>query len=180
VASPGHYFREKGRRAEAIIHSRATKTFLIDWCYPNPKKPDGKELCDLLVVFDDTAVIWQIKDLKVDGAGRYKQAEVEKNLRQLGGARRAMFDLKVPIQLENPRRGKELFNPDQISTVHLISVLIGESEEPFPFFQTVKDKLIHVFTRTFADLALSESDTVSDFCDYLRRRRPSTGTRGLW
>jgi hypothetical protein len=170
MSAPGHYFREKGQRAEAVIHSLATKTFLTDWCYPNPKKPDGKELCDLLVVFDDTALIWQIKDLKVDEAGRYKKAEVEKNLRQLGGARRAMFDLRVPIRLENPRRGKELFNPDQIKTVHLISVLMGESEEPFPFFQFVKDKLIHVFTREFADLALSELDKVSDFCDYLRKK----------
>jgi hypothetical protein len=170
MSTPGHYFREKGRRAEAVIHSLATKTFLTDWCYPNPKKPDGKELCDLLVVFDDTALIWQIKDLKVDGAGRYKKSEVEKNLRQLSGAWRHMFDLRVPIRLENPRRGKELFNPDQVKTVHLISVLMGESEEPFPFFQVVKGKLIHVFTREFADLALSELDTVSDFCDYLRKK----------
>jgi hypothetical protein len=117
LSAPGHYFREKGERAEAIIHNLATKTFLTDWCYPNPKKSDGKELCDLLVVFDDIAIIWQIKDLKVDEEGRYKKAEVEKNLRQLGGARRAMFDLRVPIRLENPRRGKELFNPDQIKTV---------------------------------------------------------------
>jgi hypothetical protein len=170
MSTPGHYFREKGQRAEAIIHTLATKTFLTDWCYPNPKKPDGKELCDLLVVFDDTAIIWQIKDLKVDGVGRYKKAEVEKNLRQLGGARRHMFDLRTPIRLENPRRGKELFNPDQVKTVHLISVLMGESDEPFPFFQIVKDKLIHVFTREFADLALSELDTVSDFCTYLREK----------
>jgi hypothetical protein len=34
----------------------------------------------------------------------------------------------------------------------------------------VKDKLIHVFTREFAELALSELDTVSDFCDYLRKK----------
>lgn len=81
-----------------------------------------------------------------------------------------MFDLKVPIQLENPRRGKELFNPDQIENVHLISVLMGESEEPYPFFHVVKDKLIHVFTREFADLVLSELDTVSDFCDYRRKK----------
>jgi hypothetical protein len=100
-----HYFREKGAAAEAIIHNLATKTFLTDWCYPNPRKADRKELCDLLVVFDDIAIIWQIKDLKVDEAGKYKKAEVEKNLRQLSGARRAMFDLRVPIQLENPRRG---------------------------------------------------------------------------
>ena len=87
MASSGHYFHEKGRRAEGIIHDLATVTFLTDWCYPNPKKPDGKELCDLLVVFDDTAIIWQIKDLKVDAEGKYKEAEVAKNLRQLSGAR---------------------------------------------------------------------------------------------
>lgn len=170
MASSGHYFHEKGRRAEGIIHDLATVTFLTDWCYPNPKKPDGKEICDLLVVFDDTAIIWQIKDLKVDAEGKYKEAEVAKNLRQLSGARRAMFDLKLPIELTNPRRGKELFNPDQIKTVHLISVLMGESEKPFPFVQFLKDKMIHVFTREFADLALSELDTVSDFCAYLRAK----------
>ena len=62
-----HYFREKGATAEKLIHQLATETFFTDWCYPNPKKPDGNELCDLLVVFDDTALIWQIKDLKVEG-----------------------------------------------------------------------------------------------------------------
>jgi hypothetical protein len=167
---PKHYFQEKGRRAEAIIHGLATKTFLTDWCYPNPKKPDGKELCDLLVVFDDIAIIWQIKDLKVNCEGRYKEAEVEKNLRQLSGARRHLFDLKVPIRLENPRRGREIFRPEAIKTIHLISVLMGDGEGPFSFAQLVKDRLIHIFTRQFADLILSELDTVSDFCEYLRKK----------
>jgi hypothetical protein len=36
--------------------------------------------------------------------------------------------------------------------------------------QVMKDKLIHVFTREFADLALRELDTVSDFCEYLRKK----------
>jgi len=165
-----HYFREKGAVAEKVIQNLATKTFLTDWCYPNPRKPDGNELCDLLVVFDDKAIIWQIKDLKTDKNGRYKKAEVEKNLRQLGGARRSLFDLKVPVELENPRRGKERFDPGQIKSVHLISVLMGEGEEPFPFVQVVKNRMIHVFTRGFADIALSELNTVSDFCDYLRKK----------
>src|ERR1035441_5045533 len=126
MALARNYFDEKGRRAEAVIHALATKTFLTDWCYPNPKKPDGKELCDLLVVFDDIAIIWQVKDLKVDDSGQYKKAEVEKNLRQLSGARRHLFDLKVPIELDNPRRGRELFKPADIRVIHLISVLMGE------------------------------------------------------
>jgi hypothetical protein len=165
-----HYFREKGAAAENVIQGLATKTFLTDWCYANPKRPNGKELCDLLVVFDDVAIIWQIKDLKTDELGRYKKAGVDKNLRQLSGARRYLFELKSPIQLKNPRRGKEPFDATKIKTIHLISVLMGNGEEPFPFLQFVKDKLIHVFTREFADIALRELDTVSDFCAYLKAK----------
>jgi len=166
----GHYFREKGATAERLIHELATKTFFTDWCYPNPKKPDGNELCDMLVVFDDTALIWQIKDLKVDENGRYKDAEVEKNLRQLSGAKRTLFDLKSPVMLLNPRRGVEQFDPSLIKHVHLISVLMGEGEGAFPFLQEFKKHLVHGFTRGFADIAMSELDTIADFCQYLRAK----------
>jgi hypothetical protein len=177
MAVPNDYFHKKGRRAEEIVQTLATKTFLTDWCYPNPRKPDGKELCDLLVVFDDTAIIWQIKDLKVDDAGLYKKSEVEKNLRQLSGARRHMFDLKVHLQLENPRRGKELFNPETIKTIHLISVLMGDGAGPLSFVEILKGQLIHVFTRDFAGLILSELDTASDFCEYLRKKEVIDGSK---
>jgi hypothetical protein len=165
-----HYFREKGATAESVIHELATKTFFTDWCYPNPKKSDGNELCDLLVVFDDTALVWQIKNLKVDKFGRYKEAEIEKNLRQLSGARRALFDLKAPVLLSNPRRGKEKFDPVTIKRVHLISVLMGKGEGVFPFIQQYKKHLIHGFTREFADIAMLELDTTADFCQYLRAK----------
>jgi hypothetical protein len=174
-----HHFQHKGALAEAVVHSLATETFFTDWCYPNPRKPDGKELCDLLVVFDDTAIIWQIKDLKTNENGRYKAAEVEKNLRQLGGARRTLFDLRTPITLSNPRRGNELFAPDSIRHVHLISVLMGEGEEPMPLMPEIKGHLLHVFTRKFADIALSELDTVSDFCRYLRAKESINKSKQL-
>ena len=69
-----HYFQQKGTDAEKVIHDLANKTFFVDWCYPNPKKSDGNELCDCLIVFDDTAIIWQIKDLKADERGKYKKS----------------------------------------------------------------------------------------------------------
>jgi len=74
-----HYFRLKGAKAEEMVQDLANKSFFIDWCYPNPKLPNGKELCDLLIIFDDIAIIWQIKDLKLDANNKYKKAEVEKN-----------------------------------------------------------------------------------------------------
>jgi hypothetical protein len=59
--------------------------------YPNPRLPDGKELCDLLVLFDSTVIIWQIKDLEPDKTGCIKSSDLEKNLLQLAGARRQLF-----------------------------------------------------------------------------------------
>jgi hypothetical protein len=38
----------KGKKAEEVVTQLAEKTFLVDWCFPNPHLPNGKELCDLL------------------------------------------------------------------------------------------------------------------------------------
>lgn len=132
------YFFIKGKNAESFVQDLALKTFFRDWCYLNPQLPDGKELCDLLVIFDDIAIIWQIKDLKLDKHGKYKKSEVEKNLRQLAGARRQLLNLQKVIELENPRRGKEQFDPIIIREIHLISALLGAGEDFFSPTESIK------------------------------------------
>ena len=165
-----HYFRIKGEKAEGVIHNLAQKSFLIDWCFLNPVLPGGKELCDLLIVFGDIAIIWQIKDLKIDKEGKHKKKDVEKNLRQLYGARRQLFALKTEVTLENPRRGKEVFNPATIKQIYLISALVGESEEAFSFVEEYKKNTIHVFNKEFTEIILNELDTISDFTKYLQAK----------
>jgi hypothetical protein len=61
-------------------------SFLRLWSYPNPYKDDGKELCDLLAVFEDHVFIFfdresrhldtQGKDKKLSWE-RWKRAAVE-------------------------------------------------------------------------------------------------------
>jgi len=165
-----NYFTLKGKKAEAMVYDLASKTFLMDWCFLNPKFPDGKELCDLLVVFDNIVIIWQIKNLKLNKKGRYKKAEVEKNLRQLYGAKRRLIDLKTEIELENPRRRKERFDPQTIKEIYLISVLMGEGEEFFNAIGEYKNHTIHVFTGDFTEVILNELDTITDFTEYLRAK----------
>ncbi|MCL4416827.1 MAG: hypothetical protein M1365_09045 [Actinobacteria bacterium] len=148
----------------------ATKTFLIDWCFLNPKLQNRKELCDLLVVFDDTAIIWQIKDLKLDKNNNYKKTEVNKNLRQLAGARRQLFELKTPIPLKNIRRSEEIFDSLKMKHIFLISVLLGEGEDVFQFTEEIKNNKVHVFARVFTQIVLNELDTVSDFINYLKAK----------
>lgn len=164
------YFRLKGEKAEDVVQGLTKKTFFADWCYLNPVLPDGKELCDLLVVFGQIAVIWQIKDLKLGKNGRYKKSEVDKNLRQISGAKRQLFELKTPIELENPRRGKELFNSTLIKEIYLISVILGEGEEAFSFVEEIKKHTVHIFTKEFLEVILNELDTISDFTEYLQEK----------
>ena len=165
-----HQYHLKGQNAEQFLHTLAVKSFFTDWCYPNPHWPDGKELCDLLVVFDNVVIIWQVKDLKLDNDGRYRNSEVEKNIRQLAGARRKLFDLKVPIDLNNPRRGSERFDPTQITDIYLISALLGDGEAESSLVESLKQHTVHVFSREFTEIALRELDTISDFTFYLRTK----------
>jgi hypothetical protein len=165
-----HYFDLKGKDAEQFVHELAVKTFLTDWCFLNPILTDGKELCDLLVVFDQTAIIWQVKDLKLGKNGKYKKSEVEKNIRQLSGARRQLFELRTPIHLRNPRRTVEKLDPTQITEVFLISVLLGEGEDYFPFVESVNQFTAHIFDREFTQIILTELDTIADFTNYLRAK----------
>jgi len=165
-----HHFDLKGKNAEEFVHELALKTFLTDWCFLNPVLPDGKELCDLLVVFDHSVIIWQIKDLKLGQHGKYKKSEVEKNLRQLSGARRQLFHLRTPITLQNPRRTIETFDPSNITEVFLISVLLGEGEDSFRFVECINEALVHIFTGDFAYIVLTELDTIVDFLKYLRTK----------
>ena len=162
-----HYYQLKGKTAEEVLQLLAQKTFLTDWCYPNPSLPNGKELCDLLVVFDKIAIIWQVKDVKLKD-GHIKDSDFKKNIKQISGAYRQLFELQTEIELLNPRRGKENFEPSKVIDIYLISAFLGDSPFSITSMHEIKGKLVHTFTRDFTQIALNELDTISDFVDYLK------------
>lgn len=118
---------EKAATAEGTTDSEralgrlAKKAFLSLWSYPNVYtdegrrngKGDGKELCDLLVVFGDTVILFSDKaceynvgtDVKVAWPRWYKRA-IEKSANQLAGAERFAKQFPERIYLdkgcENP------------------------------------------------------------------------------
>ena len=102
--------------------------------------------------------------------GKYKVSELEKNLKQLLGARRRLFQLKKPIELENPIRGREEFDPKVINKIFLISVLFGQGEEYFSFIEEIKNHKVHIFNEEFTKIILNELDTISDFVEYLDKK----------
>ena len=168
----GRRSQVKGKDAEQFVHVLAYKTFLTDWCFTNPEYLDNgtrKELCDLLVVFGDVAIIWQVKNTKLDKESFYKEQDIEKNLNQLVGAYNTLFKHEQPIELENPRRGKETFDPKVIKDIYLVSALVGPEPELSPVYFKHKNHTIHNLNRSFTEVLLTELDTIKDFCEYLEK-----------
>lgn len=165
-----HYFRLKGRRAEDAINNLAFKSFLREWCYPNPKDPDGKEICDLLVCFDDVLIIAQIKDIKFDGnEDRYIRKSIEHPTKQLLGAERRLFSDIGIIELTNPNGFTHLFDPKQCKRIYRVILSVGDGDIPFNIVDDVKDKIVHTFDLSI-EVVLNELDTISDFCGYLNAK----------
>ena len=86
--------------SERYLATLSEKTFLSLWCYPNvytdegySKSKNGKELCDLLVVFENKIIIFsdknivfnQEKDIKVAWKRWFKKSVLE-SASQLFGA----------------------------------------------------------------------------------------------
>lgn len=165
-----NYFSEKGENAEDSLHKAILKTFLSYWVFKSPKLPNGKELCDFLIVYDDIVIIWQTKDIKIDESGMYSEGDFNKNFRQLSGAKRQLFSLKTPILLENMRGCSELIDINQLTNVFMISTFTGDSQVFIDPINTFKAHTIHVFTGSSIYTLLEELDTISDFIAYLKSR----------
>ena len=81
--------------AERILADICENTFLNLWSYPNPFKDDGKELCDLIVVFENHVILFFDRESrKFDGATkdiliswkRWKKEAIDKQIKTVRGA----------------------------------------------------------------------------------------------
>lgn len=135
---------------ERYLARLADRTFLDLWSYPNTYNDnrghgtgDGKELCDLLVVFGDDVLIFSDKmiewrenaDTAVSWKRWYRRA-VEKSVQQIRGAERWLREhpgrvftdkaclMPLPIDLPSDKRRK----------YHGIAVALGAEEAGSRFF----------------------------------------------
>lgn len=201
---------------ERFLAQLADRAFLDLWSYPNTfinkrahRTGDGKELCDLLVIFDDHILVFSDKECTwnyhVDpniAWRRWYKRSVIGSRRQLLGAMRWITDFPDRIFVD-PQCEQALPLPIpnlETAKFHLISIVSGlevacktildcddgslminphitdEDHEnpPTPF--SIGDvnsngEFIHVFDRIAISILLKELDTISDFCDYISKRK---------
>lgn len=93
MTKPVNAFNEKESAAETLIADLCGDAFFQDFCFKNPyvgTGKDRKELCDILVVLGDTAIIWQIKNIKLGEDGHFMQSDIAKAVKQCRGAKRKL------------------------------------------------------------------------------------------
>ncbi len=174
-------FEFSGKQAEDILHSLAKKSFLREFCYLNPKrrKPNGveEEICDLLVLFEEHFLIFQIKNIRNKGNDeRYIRKTYDANIGQLFGAERALTSSIEPIELTNDSGGRTVFDPKVHHKCWRIAVGVGEDGKMYHGIVSDEDRIVHCFDRSLSYI-LNELDTVLDFLDYLTARQSlGTGT----
>ncbi len=94
---------------EKRLSNLCERTFLKLWSWPNPYKQDGKELCDLIAVFDDHVFVFfdresntiqdAEKDINVTWS-RWKKEVIDKQMKTAKGAERYIKNCQ-PIYLDS-------------------------------------------------------------------------------
>lgn len=166
--------KSKGDIGEDFVNDLAFTSYLKYWCYPNPMDENGdkKEICDLLIVFKNYAIIISVKNYDNKGNyDRYKRRVIEKSTKQLYGAERKLFNSNSEVFIKHPNRPKERFNPSKFDKVYRITVNVGEQFEYYDFGDNKENKgFISILNKNTFQIITQELDTISDLVEYLDER----------
>lgn len=133
-----------GKASEAILAKLCKRSFLSFWSYPSPynnkdlgRKKEGKEHCDLLVIFGDEVLIFSDKDRAYTANqddrvswNRWYRKAVAASIVQLEGAE--SWIRRYPDQLFSDRlctcRLEVPIPPPERLRVHRICIVSGARE----------------------------------------------------
>jgi hypothetical protein len=159
--------------AEAIVFRVCRNSFLSLWSYSNPRKePNGKELCDVLVVCEPDVIIFSVKEIKLGDGGRpeidaerWRRRAIEESTKQVCGAER-ILKKACNVITHDSSLGVALPNATEIK-IHRIAVALGGKRQVSLPFGDFGKGFIHVMDEVSFLTMLNELDTITDFVAYL-------------
>ena len=174
---------EKGKLGEDYVIKLTEEKFLRYWCFPNPHDEFGnrKEICDLLILFKNIAIIISVKSYFLHGNyTRYRKKVVNKSSNQLYGAERNYFNNNKFFTVKHPDRGLVEINPTLYDEIYLITLNTGEQFENYELFDSSPGKkLVSVINKATFDVILKELDTIADLVEYLKEREQLLKVDGI-
>ena len=121
---------------ETLLSRLCDKTFLKLWSYSNPINSDGKELCDLIAVFEDQVFLFFDRESRQFDRNpdvfltweRWKRNVIYRQIATARGAQRYLSDQKNPVFLDQERRVPLPVSLRASSRFHKIVVAHGAAE----------------------------------------------------
>ena len=129
---------KKGYLAEDVSKWLLDQSFFSDFTYQNPQKTDGKEATDIMIWFDDTVIIVEVKSQATDNnPKRWARKRIKKAWKQIQGAAKAIRGNRVPV-LKNRRRGEVNFAPNCFKNLYGLIILDHECT-PYSYDNIIVD-----------------------------------------
>lgn len=167
-------------QSEKLVYDIARRSFLSLWSYANPLKGSkGKELCDVLTMFDTNVAIFSVKERTLQSASprdikRWRRRAIEKSAKQIYGAERWIRSASHVVR-PNGTDGLPLPPPSMLR-IHRIAIALGSQGKAHISSRDYGKGFIHVFDDDSFQVILSELDTPRDLFDYLENKLSFLGT----
>lgn len=158
--------------SEKYVAELCEKSFLPFWSFSNPIGKKNKELCDVIVICENTIIIISVKDItasenidEIINYERWYKKAIENSVNQIYGAERFLNSTDYIVL--NDRKTKIKLPPKNSRIIHRIAIAFGSKEEyPLPIGDYGKG-FVNVFDEKSTSIILNELDTITDFTKYL-------------
>lgn len=167
MTTSANHYNIKGTLAEDFIAKLCSDAFFADFCFMNPYYKKGKELCDVLLILNDVAIIWQIKNLKIGDDGMFSQSEINKAVKQCHGSKRQLL-LGNQYSFKNVAGKVKMINTTKLKRIYLVAAIEGGTEDISHFYHENNKGNVHIFYEAFTRFAIAHLNTISDFVKYLQ------------
>lgn len=170
---------DHGDMLEDRIESEMRKIFFESCVFRSPKLSNGKELCDVLIYFNNVLILFQAKTSKFEGDyNRFIKNTVFTSTSQLKTSINRCKNENYDIELIDTKGRK--IKIDKTNLKHIYGVVVAYQVEPIlshdkarlTFFeknQKIKE-LPHIISDDELSLILNYINTPLDFIDYLDKR----------
>lgn len=162
----------KGPDAEKFVYDLSKDKLLEEYCLLNPfiKNSDCKEICDLLILFNENCILVSVKNYAFTGNHeRFVKKVFEKSKDQLLGAKRKLEITKSCIITDKNSKEKQ-FDLNKISKFILITLNFGHELEAYDIVEFEKDSIIHNLDKDTFETILFEIDSVPEIVDYFIKK----------
>ena len=147
-------------RSEEYVFNIARRSFLSLWSYANPQQETkGKELCDVLTMFDDNVAIFSVKDVTLKSKAekdveRWKRRAIEKSVKQIYGAERWIRSATHIIRSDGVN-GLPLPQTSDIK-IHRLSISLGSEGKALILSRDYGKGFVHIFDEDSFQIILTE------------------------